>query len=465
MTLPHDFIDYTRSLLGNEQFEALKFALEQPQTISIRLNSKLGDLPSLTDRVAWCDKGFYLSNRPSFTFDPLFHAGCYYVQEASSMFLEQAVRQYIDEPVIALDLCAAPGGKSTHLHDVLPEGSLLVSNEIIHSRSQILAENMIKWGYGDVIVTNNEPAAFSQLRHQFDLLLTDMPCSGEGMFRKDETAIREWSHSNVEMCAQRQREIISSAWNCLRPGGILIYSTCTFNTLENEENILWICNELGAEALEVNTKSDWNITGNLLPNNNFPVYRLLPGHTRGEGLFVCVLRKKGESTRQEKKHKESKKHLAPITGIRELMITANKYITDNEQYQLTTDGKTITAFPKIHRASYEAISKYLHIIHYGITVGEIRGRDLLPTQSLALSHILNRNAFASQDLSYDEAITLLRKETFLLHEDTPRGCVLLTYHNVPLGFVKNMGNRINNLYPQEWRIRSSHTPDEKWTIV
>lgn len=462
MNLPIDFTTYTRSLMGEKLFETLTSALEQPQSLSIRLNRKLSSEVTsvLTNMVPWCSEGRYLTSRPTFTFDPLFHAGCYYVQEASSMFIEQAIKNFVKEPVMALDLCAAPGGKSTHLSSILPEDSLLISNEVIRSRAQILAENISKWGNDNVVVTNNQPADFKRLKHFFDVLLCDMPCSGEGMFRKDEKSISEWNKENVAMCAQRQREILTDCWQCLSPGGILIYSTCTFNTLENEENIQWIVNELGAQVMEIPIEKEWNITGNLLQNTDFPVYRFLPGRTQGEGFFLAVLRKDGEKSKKDKKHKEDKKRMLPIAGIKDLLTKANEYITDGEKYKLTTDGKTISAISKKHADAVATCHKELNIVQRGITVGDIKGRDLIPTQSLALSKLLNRNSFASQEINYEQAIAYLRKETIILDQATPHGCVLLTYRNTPLGFVKNMGNRTNNLYPQEWRIRSGHNPDE-----
>lgn len=468
MNFPTDFTSYTRSLMGEELFNILTTALEQPQPVSIRLNDKL--MPDYTkhldNKVPWCDEGRYLDKRPSFTFDPLLHSGAYYVQEASSMFVGRATKEYITGPVVALDLCAAPGGKSTHLSDILPTGSLLVSNEINHQRAQILAENISKWGNDNVIVTSNQPKDFRHLHQMFDLLLCDMPCSGEGMFRKDEGAIREWSKENVVMCADRQRSILNDCWQCLAPGGILIYSTCTFNTLENEENIKWIANELGAEILSIPIDKNWNITGNLLKGADFPVYRFLPGRTLGEGFFLAILRKNGEkSKRKDKKHKDDKKKLMPIAGIKELMIKANSYINNGERYKLSTDGKTISAISKEYTDIVAILAKELHILHGGTVIGEIRGHDLIPSQALALSKIFNRERFASQEINYEQAITYLRRESILLAPETPHGCVLLTYRNVPIGFVKNMGNRTNNLYPQEWRIRSGYNPEEKVEIL
>ena len=232
MNLPASFTEYTRALLGVEEYEKLVSALQQEPPVSIRLNRlkvhRLKVENALSVQPPWSSEGIYLDERLTFTFDPLFHAGCYYVQEASSMFVEQVLRQHVTKPVVMLDLCAAPGGKSTHARSVLPEGSLLVANEVIRNRSQILAENLTKWGHPDVVVTNNDPADFSALPSFFDVILTDVPCSGEGMFRKDSVAVEEWSPENVEICWQRQRRIIADVWPSLKPGGILIYSTSTY---------------------------------------------------------------------------------------------------------------------------------------------------------------------------------------------------------------------------------------------
>lgn len=243
MELPASFIDYTRALLGDEEYDKLAVAIQQEPPVSIRLND--GKLKLKMENAELYRKqavllifnfqlsilnlikslglpeGFYLDERLTFTFDPLFHAGCYYVQEASSMFVEQVLRQYVTGPVKMLDLCAAPGGKSTHARSVLPEGSLLVANEVIRNRSQILAENLTKWGHPDVVVTNNDPADFAALPSFFDVILTDVPCSGEGMFRKDPVAVEEWSSENVEICWQRQRRIIGDIWDTLKPGEFL----------------------------------------------------------------------------------------------------------------------------------------------------------------------------------------------------------------------------------------------------
>ena len=307
--LPEDFIRETRLLMGETRFNSYLEAFNEEAPVSIRLNPKKslelrveslefatapqeGHKNSQLNPVPWCPEGIYLSDRPQFTFDPLFHAGCYYVQEAASMFITHILRELSNlSPLNALDLCAAPGGKSTAMRSVLPEGSTLVSNEPVPSRAQILLENITKWGAPNCIVTNNYPRDFRKAKVKFDLILCDVPCSGEGMFRKDPATISEWSLQNVEKCWRLQRDIVADAWECLNPGGVLIYSTCTFNTKENEENVRWIIDTYDAEPIAIPTDPSWNITGSLLPGFNAPVYRFIPGITRSEGLFVCALRK------------------------------------------------------------------------------------------------------------------------------------------------------------------------------
>ena len=233
MQLPEQFVERTQALLGNE-YTAFEQALGATTPTSIRVNSKKNFAPS-NEKVEWCDKAFYLPERPLFTADPLLHAGAYYVQEASSMFLSQAVLQHMQNAETVLDLCAAPGGKSTLLRQFLPTDCLLVSNEIVRSRAYVLAENLSKWGHENVFVSNNASEDFVALGAYFDAIVVDAPCSGEGMFRKDKTAIEEWSVANVEMCVKRQREILENIWQCLKPGGTMVYSTCTYNRAENEE--------------------------------------------------------------------------------------------------------------------------------------------------------------------------------------------------------------------------------------
>jgi len=299
--LPQAFTEYTRRLMGKERFERYLQSFGEPAPVSIRLNPlkvREGEWSVVSgEPVPWCRHGYYLSHRPNFTMDPLLHAGCYYVQESASMFLDEVLRQTSSSPSPlgrlggVLDLCAAPGGKSTLLRAALPEDCVLYSNEPVRNRASILSENVTKWGWPNHIVTNRYPRDYRKAKERFDLILCDVPCSGEGMFRKDEATIREWSPGQVEKCWQLQRDIVDDAWACLNDGGLLIYSTCTFNTKENEENVRYFLEQYDAEVLPVDIKPEWDITGSLLEGFDQPVYRFIPGITRSEGLFLCVLRK------------------------------------------------------------------------------------------------------------------------------------------------------------------------------
>lgn len=463
MNLPTPFISNTRALLGNEEYEKLFAAWQQQTPVSIRVNVEKLKYTS-TSPVPWCADGHYLDKRLTFTFDPLFHAGCYYVQEASSMFVEQVMKCYVGQkPTVMLDLCAAPGGKSTHARSLLPQGSLLVANEVIRNRSQILAENLTKWGREGVVVTNNNPADFAPLRSFFDVILADVPCSGEGMFRKDAGAIEEWSPANVELCWQRQRRIIADIWPCLRPGGVLIYSTCTYNTKENEENVQWMCSEFGAEALAVDISASWQVTGNLLSDARFPVYRFLPHKTRGEGFFLAAVRKPFDAPDaaypDQSPLPKKKQNVAASLVSKEQLALAQSWLTQGDTYDLSVNNTSIIALSNLHRTQFAALQQHLRIVQAGVALGEVKGKDLIPAHALAMSLALNPGIFSTQELTYEQAIAYLRKEAISLPEASVRGYLLVAYKGTPLGFVKNIGNRANNLYPQEWRIRSGYLPD------
>ena len=466
MNLPENFVCEMRSLLGEERFSRLSQALMSSPEVSIRLNhSKCGESTVEGEPVAWCEEGYYLNERPAFTFDPLLHAGYYYVQEASSMFLHRVLKQYVSGPVILLDLCAAPGGKTTTALGALPEGSIVMCNEPIRPRAKVLAENLMKWGNPRVMVTNNYPADYAKSGLLFDVVVCDVPCSGEGMFRKDEEARNGWSEELVANCSRLQREIVAEAWNCLKKGGYLVYSTCTFNLHEDEENVAWIREELGGEVLPVDIDDRWGITSSLKSDElSLPVYRFLPGFTRGEGLFMAVIRKEGGDKQQEmtagkteKKGKERKKPMREDRGG-----TENLWVNPTDSYLFTSlpaTGERV-ALPHDLVPYYKIAEKQLRILTAGVMLGETKGKEMLPHAALALSTAFRRTAFPEVELSYSEAISFLRGETLSLKEGVARGMVTVTYLGAPLGFVKNIGNRANNLYPREWRIKSTHLPDE-----
>lgn len=458
MILPEDFINSTKSLLGNE-WDNFVTALQQDSPTSIRLNPKKAKhTPHSTDSVPWCAAGYYLEKRPSFTFDPLFHAGAYYVQEASSMFVGQVFEQYVgDKTVKVLDLCAAPGGKSTHIASLISDDSLLVANEVIRSRANILSENITKSGYPNTIVTNSDPSDIGKLVNTFDVILIDAPCSGEGMFRKDNEAIGEWSTANVQLCKERQQRIVADVWNALKPEGILIYSTCTYNKSENEENVLWIKETLGADILPIETQPEWNIQSSF--GENIDVYHFLPHKTKGEGFFLAALRKQSSDENssshvQKKNKKQNNKTKSPI-----LDKTYQNYICQPEEYTFFEKAGLWFAFPTLQYSAFEHIVSQLKLVSAGIYLGEVKGKDFIPQQSLALSNALNSEAFNTLSVDKDTAIAYLRKEA-LTFTDVPTGYLLLMYEGSAIGFVKNIGNRANNLYPSEWRIRSAYNPSQ-----
>lgn len=416
MTLPQEFIEYTSKLFGTERWERFVQSFSHETPVSVRLNpwkSAENPFPN-SELVPWCHQGFWLKDRPHFTLDPLFHAGAYYVQEAASLFLDYVLRKVITEPVSALDLCAAPGGKSTLMRAALPEGSMLISNEIDRRRANILLENILKQGHPDALVTHNTPKDFAKTNLIFDLILTDVPCSGEGLFRREPAAVNEWSVQNVKFCAERQRQILRDIWPCLKDGGLLIYSTCTFNTCENEENVHWIAEELGAEILSVPVPADWQITGSLLRDWQQPVYRFIPGATRSEGLFMAILRKK------------------------------------------EGDNGEMNGFATLPSSLRAQVKKYplLHLLSDGLPQPEIKGREQIPSAAQALSLSTQKADFPRADLSLEDALRYLHREAIRLPVSTPRGFVLVTYQGRPLGFVKNLGDRANNLYPKPWAIRN-----------
>lgn len=467
MNLPADFISSIRPLLGNET-ESFLSALSGDASVSFRLNPAKAVRNHMEpviplNRVPWSQWGFYPEERPAFTFDPLFHAGCYYVQEASSMFVEHVVKECVTEPAVCLDLCAAPGGKSISLLSALPEESLLVSNELIRQRARVLSETISKFGHPNVVVTNNKTKDFSAFPHLFDLVLVDAPCSGEGMFRKDETAVEEWSTQNVEMCAVRQRDILNDVWPALKPGGLLIYSTCTYNTSENEENAIWIARELGAEFVKVEIDSSWGISSSF--DNRLTGYRFFPHKSRGEGLFITVLRKAeagvGETTAGEKRARNKNKK-NPLSFMKDRAAYIH-LLRHPDFFSFMEEDNHIAALPVGYAEVITMLGRHLKIVSKGIELGERKGSNFIPSHSLAMSRELHFDAFPLFEISYEKAISYLRREAIIL-TDAPKGYLILTYKGEPLGFVKNIGNRANNLYPHEWRIRSGYLPEKRGDI-
>lgn len=489
--IPQAFQQQMCALLGNNEAGALCTALSSGNLpTSIRTNpfkplkdgenlfrqtdnavspSDIADSPTLRS-VAWCPSGSYLSERPSFAHDPLWHAGAYYVQEAASMFIAQAYKviestfstdNMIGTPLKMLDLCAAPGGKSTLWRSLLPDEALLVANEPIRQRAQILAENLTKWGHPHTFVTQAFPDAFTSLEDTFDIIATDVPCSGEGMFRKDEQAREEWSPAAVISCADRQRDILTSVWPALKDGGFCVYSTCTFNREENEDLVAWACDTLGAELVEIPTDPAWNIAGDTT-GRNLPVYHFFPHRTEGEGLFLALLRKKkGEMFDDRRKlqilldaregngrKRGAKSSVKPNTTLLSWLENAEDFT-----FQCSVDGGW-TAVPTAFVGIREQLAQVVPLLIGGIEIAEEKGKKLIPQHALAMSIAASSSAFPRVEIARNLALAYLHREAITLPAEAPRGYVLLTYRGLPLGFANNLGNRANNLYPNEWRLRN-----------
>lgn len=456
MAFNENFISALHDLLPREEAERLLNSLGEAPATSVRLNHRKPGIAPDCQQVPWCGNGFYLQSRPQFTFDPMLHAGLYYVQDASSMFIAHILKHLAaDSDVNYLDLCAAPGGKTTAALDALSNGSLIVGNEIDNRRAQILRENIVKWGCPNCVVTNDNSAKLGKLKEFFDIIATDMPCSGEGMFRKDEEAVAQWSPSLVAQCADRQREIADNILSALKPGGFLIYSTCTFNRRENEEMVDYLVSELGAESVEIPTIPEWNIMFGIKTANH--CYRFMPHRTKGEGLFIAVVQKpEGQRNTIRIKPQKSKKVVIPKE--------CKGFIGSNYDIDFIATGELISAIPTALSERMKFIADNVHTILCGTPIATMKGKTIAPEHALALSTMLNPEAFASVELSYGNAMAYLRGEALALG-DAPTGYVVARYNGIPLGFLKNIGNRANNLYPKEYRIRTTYVPSEPPGII
>ena len=515
MELPVEFKEYAIAALGEEVASELFDAIGSGEEVtSVRVNPlkggagkvKGGDSASsdvsmemsgeclsdcipdnfpdcfpaqVEERVPWTRLGYYLKERPVFTLDPLFHAGAYYVQEASSMYMELAMtaiekdfagryggeelsgKGFFGHDIAALDLCAAPGGKSTHLASLLGKDSLLVSNEVIKSRSVILADNIAKWGYDNVVVTNSDPADFGAFEEFFDLIVVDAPCSGEGLFRKEPEAVEEWSPANVELCAQRQQRILADIWPALAPGGYLIYSTCTYNNLENDGNLEWMVETLGCnnETLSLCTiASESGVVGTAGGGLQF-----IPCKIKGEGQFMAVVRKGGEwepsqmfrggaKPSNSRKNKDSKGKNQPQ------LEKGCTYLPDN--YVKILQGDLVKAYRKELHEKIKYIEENLRVVLSGIAVANKKGKDYVPHADFALQGVVASmvatgtlpQGISVVEVSREDALRFLVKEPLVL-PGAPMGYVLLVFRGLGLGFVKNLGNRTNNLLPMARRIR------------
>ena len=457
MMIPAEFI---KRLSAQKYIDskALVDSLNEPSPVSFRINPfKMKFEPSDAKGIIWAENGYYIEKRPSFTLDPLFHSGCYYPQEASSMFIEQVFKQLVGkkEQLRVLDLCAAPGGKSTHLSTLIGKNGLLVANEVIKPRACILTETLTKWGIGNVLATQNDPSDFGRLEGYFDVVLVDAPCSGEGMFR-DEVARNNWTEANANFCAERQKRILNDVWPSLKENGTLIYCTCTFNPLENEKNIEWLIENKSAEIILPNIDGFSGITP--IDCNGVKGYGFFPYKTKGEGFFLSVLRKK-EEAKPVKMGKVKITESKPTSSDKDLIKNLSFALEDN----LLKNANEIWALPCDY-SEYNLLNQSLRIVKHGMKIATIKKNDAIPSHELALSTDMPKNEFHEIELNYEEAISYLKRDA--LNVSTPkRDWIILKYKGVNLGWAKNIGSRINNYYPVEWRIRMDSANANKLNII
>lgn len=448
MALPDLLLQSLENVKGfdRETFEQVHASGEQ--VTSIRLNPfKPTGEPSLQgiDRpVPWCPQGRYLHSRPSFTLDPAFHAGAYYVQEASSMFLWHALQQAIGEAgkQKVLDLCAAPGGKSTLLAAYFPDG-LVVANEVIKPRAAVLVENSTKWGAGNIIVTNNDPVHFQSLPGYFDVMVVDAPCSGSGLFRKDPEAVAEWSEANVQLCSQRQQRILADVLPALKEDGVLIYSTCSYSAEEDEAIADWLVGEMGMENLPLSVPGDWGIVTTSSPVHGASGYRFYPDKVRGEGFYLAAFQQKTVS-----ENRRMKEQVLLVPSKQEMqLLSALMPLPD--QLSMFKQATAIRAIPGQWLSDLSVLANYLYIKKAGTEIGSVKGKDVIPAHELALS-LLPLSHFPTVELKKEDALQYLRRKH--IEVSAPGGWNLARYNGLPLGWMKVLPNRINNYYPAEWRI-------------
>ena len=454
MDIPAALIRSLQHVTGFQELAFCKVHKSGEQSTSIRLNphkifnNQFPVIGVQPERVPWCENGYYLRERPSFTLDPLFHAGVYYVQEASSMFLEQALKQGTDLSCAlkVLDLCAAPGGKSTLMQSLLSAGSVLVSNEVIKSRVNVLAENITKWGGPNVVVCNNDPKDFQRLAGYFDVIVVDAPCSGSGLFRKDQDSIKEWSENNVQLCSQRQQRILADIMPALKERGLLIYSTCSYSPEEDEDIADWLMANFPLESVQLSVQEEWNIVETRSPGHKAYGYRFFPDKVRGEGFFITLLKDRRTFSGE---HKQTQiKNSRQIT-TKEISASA-PYLKNPSGHFFFRQNDDIIAWPEALKNDLASLQDSLYLKKAGIKTGTVIREEMIPHHELAMSTIVNERLPAIE-LDEKTALQYLRRQEIKL-DHLVMGWALVKFRHLPLGWVKILPHRINNYYPKNWRI-------------
>lgn len=449
--LPAKFVERVLRELGPDEGGALCRALTGEPSVSVRLNAAKGLAAPSGRPIGWSSGGYWLDARPSFTLDPDFHAGRYYVQEASSQFVGHIVAACggIGGGRV-LDLCAAPGGKTTLYSTLAGRGGLVVANEIVRNRAAVLADNVRKWGVGNVAVTVNDPSQVARLEGWFDAVAVDAPCSGEGMFRKSEEARTEWSEAGVALCAERQRGILREAWRALRPGGLLLYSTCTFNFTENEgvlrDFLVWAAGETEpAERIAVDPA--WGVVCGA--EGDFQTFRFYPHRVEGEGFFAAAVRKRAAGGERRRVPRPQRDPLA--WADRRAVQELERWVEEPEAMRFAAVGDTFYGYWQPQAEAVAMLSGVLNVIASGVEMGQLFKGVLRPAHALALFTGLRRGAAAVCELPPEEALCYLRRGE-VAADRFAEGMNLVTADGAALGFAKRIGRRCNNLYPNSLRI-------------
>lgn len=455
-SLPTALIQSLRNLKGFDEEAFEEVHLSGAQITSVRLNpnkifnKQYSIFNAQLATVKWSSNGYYLPERPSFTLDPLFHAGAYYVQEASSMFLEETIKQTVDlsKPIKVLDLCAAPGGKSTLIQSIISKDSLLVSNEVIKTRVNILSENITKWGAANVIVTNNDPTDFQRLQNYFDVIVVDAPCSGSGLFRKDPFAIEEWSENNVTLCAQRQQRILADIMPSLKEGGVLIYSTCSYSEQEDEDICSWLREKYSIFNIKFSIPGSWGII------ESGGGYRFYPDKLKGEGFFIAAFRKPQDTSHKGQARKDRTRE--GTLKAKSKKLTTNEievlkpYLKNTDDLFFIKQNEEVIAMPVHLENDLLMIQTSLYIKKAGVKLGTLIRNELIPAHELAVSNIIHPS-IPRYEVDKETALQYLRKEEMKI-EPGIKGWILITHQQLPIGWIKVISNRINNYYPAAWRI-------------
>ncbi len=431
MKLNDVFLNRMKDILG-EEYEDFYASLDKPIQKSLYVNQNkisVEEFKKIVDfnieQIPYDNAGFYVDNEKKGR-HPLHHAGAFYMQEPSAMFTVNSIKFRGDERV--LDLCAAPGGKTIQIANRIPNG-VLVSNEYVKSRSEILFSNVERMGLKNVIITNESPSNLAEAYgDSFDVIFVDAPCSGEGMFRRGEDVTSEWYPEINQMCAKRQMEILENANKMLKQGGILVYSTCTYSILENEDVVSNFLKEHDYELV--------NIDANLPRGINMPeAVRLYPHKVRGEGQFVAVMKKKEE---------------CDFSSSTQLKLTNSKITNDFISKNFVTNDSFVEYMNYSYFTPYkEFIKKRVNYVSIGVRIGQVLGNRFEPHHNLFTAYSKECKIKICADFKDKNVEKYLRGETLDVELEDGYGVILV--NNCALGGFKISKGKFKNFYPKGLR--------------